>query len=74
MENHTQEEGSSPLGLAKAGHEQTTERNQSRTSLSGWSTGGRRATGDGATAIGQAMPLLFGDVGLDLRQFPNLVP
>jgi hypothetical protein len=74
MENHTQEEGGPPLGLAKAGQEQTAERNQSRSSLSGWNTGRQGATGDGATATGQAMALVFGDVGLDLRQFPNLVP
>jgi hypothetical protein len=74
MENHTQEEGSPPLGLAEAGQEQTAERNQTWSSLPGWNTGGQRATSDRATATSQAMPLVFGNTGLDLRQFPNLVP
>jgi hypothetical protein len=73
MENHTQEGDGPPLGLAEAGYEQTAESDQARSSLAGRGTGGQAATGNGATAIGQAMPLVFGDAGLDFRQFPNLV-
>ena len=73
MENHTQEEGGPPLGLAEAGHEQTAESDQAWSGLAGWDTGGQGATGDGATAAGQAMALVFGDAGLEFRQFPNLM-
>jgi hypothetical protein len=65
MENHTQEEGSSPLGLAETGHEQSAEGDQAWSGLSRWDTGGRRTTGNGATATGQAMSLVFGDAGFD---------
>jgi hypothetical protein len=74
MENHTQEECGPPLGLAEAGQEQTAEGDQARSSLSGRDTGRQYATSDAATATGQAMSLVFGDAGLDFRQFPNLVP
>jgi len=73
MENHTQEQGGPALGLTEAGHEQSAERDQAWSGLSGWDTGGQRATSDRTTAAGQAMPLVFGDTGLNLRQFPNLV-
>jgi hypothetical protein len=73
IENHTQEEGSSPLGLTETRHEQTAKGDQSRSGLAGWNTSGQRATGDGATATGQTMALVLGDIGLDFRQFPNLV-
>ena len=66
MENHTQEEGGPPLGLAEAGHEQTAECDQAWSGLAGWDTGGQGATGDGATATSQAMSLVFGDGGFDL--------
>jgi hypothetical protein len=66
VENHTQEEGGSPLGLAEAGQEQTAERDQAWSGLAGWNTGGQGATGDRATATGQAMPLVFADAGFDL--------
>jgi hypothetical protein len=52
--------------LAEAGQEQSAERDQAWSSLAGWDTSGQRATGDGATAAGRAMPLVFGDAGLDL--------
>jgi hypothetical protein len=74
MENHTQEEGGPPPGLTEKRHEQTAERDQAWSSLAGWDTGWQGATGDGARATGQAMALVFGDAGLDIRQFPNLVP
>jgi hypothetical protein len=66
MENHTQEVGGPPLGLAEAGHQQAAERDQAWSGLAGRDTGGQRATSDGTTAAGQAMPLVFGDAGLDL--------
>jgi hypothetical protein len=73
MENHAQEEGGPPLGLAEAGHEQAAERDRVWPGLATWDIGGQRTTGDGATAPGQAMLVVFGDTGLDFRQFPNLV-
>jgi hypothetical protein len=73
MENHTQEQGGPPLGLAEAGQEQSAESDKAWSSLAGWDTGGQGATGDDATATGQAMSLVFGDTGFDLRQFPHLV-
>jgi site-specific DNA recombinase len=74
IEDHTQEEGGAPLGLAEAGQEQAAERDQAWSGLASRDTGGQGATSDRATATGQAMALVFGDAGLDFRQFPNLVP
>jgi hypothetical protein len=74
MENHTQEESGPPLGLAEAGQEQTAERDQAWSGLPGWDTGGQHATGNGSTVTPQTILLVFGDAGLDFRQFPNLVP
>lgn len=54
--------------------EQSAERDQAWSGLAGWDTGGQGATCDGATTTGQAMALVFGDAGFELRQFPNLVP
>ena len=65
IENHTQEQGSPPLGLAEAGHEQAAESDQSRSSLAGRDTSGQRSAGDGATATSQAMALVFADAGFD---------
>jgi hypothetical protein len=66
IENHTQEEGGPPLGLAEAGHQKTAERDQAWSGLTSWDTGGQDTTGDGATAAGQAMALVLSDAGFDL--------
>ena len=74
-QERTEELGRASLALAIVGHQKRGKGHQSRSRLPQGHAAGQLRTGRfPAAGARQAMPLVFGDVGLDLRQFPHLVP
>jgi site-specific DNA recombinase len=74
VQDHAKELGGPPFRLAEAGHEQAAEGHESRTRLSGRHTCRQLAAGGAPARADEAMPLVFGDDGSDLGEFPHLVP
>ena len=73
MEDQAEEGGGPAFGLAEAGHEQGAEGDQSRPRLAGGNADGQVAAGGAAAVADESMALIFGNEGLDVGQFPDLM-
>ena len=73
VENRAHEQGGPPFRLAKAGHEHGGEGDEPRPGLAGGHAFGKFPAGAAPARADEAVLPIFGDDGLDLGKFPDLM-